>query len=164
MTMPFSKAARALCAVMLCAAGTAAAQFPAPGDAVVDPQALADRIQAEVAEIRGLAFVRPVKVENQSQEEFAKFLERQVAELVPPSIAEHYGTIVRKVGLYRGTADLEFEGLMKGVMTSQVAAYYDPARSTFFVLYDEMPPLVAGTVYAPRSEGRRGGQRRRVRG
>lgn len=148
MTMPFSKAARALCAVMLCAAGTAAAQFPAPGDAVVDPQALADRIQAEVAEIRGLAFVRPVKVENQSQEEFAIFLERQVAELVPPSIAEHYGTIVRKVGLYRGTADLEFEGLMKGVMTSQVAAYYDPARSTFFVLYDEMPPLVAGTVYA----------------
>lgn len=126
----------------------AAAQLLAPAEPAFEPQALADRIQAEVAELRGLPFVREVKVESQSSEEFAEYLEREIDELVPPSIAEHYGTIVRKLGLYRGSADLEFEGLIKGVMTSQVAAYYDPAKSTFYVLYDEMPPLMAGTVYA----------------
>jgi len=148
MSVTFSNVARALLATALCAAGNAAAQLPAPGEPAPAPQALADRIQAEVAELRGLPFKRPVKVENQSPDEFAKYLERELAEVVPPSIAEHYGTIVRKLGLYRGSADLEFEGLIKSVMTSQVAAYYDPAESTFYVLYDDMSPMMAGTVYA----------------
>src|SRR5690606_29664666 len=148
MSVTHSNAARALLAAALCAAGGAAAQLLAPAEPAFEPQALADRIQAEVAELRGLPFVREVKVESQSSEEFAEYLEREIDELVPPSIAEHYGTIVRKLGLYRGSADLEFEGLIKGVMTFQVDAYYDPAKSTFYVLYDEMPPLMAGTVYA----------------
>lgn len=152
MEISFSRIAGLLGFAFL-APGLAAAQAPQQSGAaqqtgVPDPQALADRIQGEVAELRGLEFVRPVAVERQSAEEFTEYLERELESIVPPNIAEHYGDIVRKVGLYRGPADLELTSLMRGVMTSQVAAYYDPAESTFYVLFDNVPPMMAGTLYA----------------
>src|SRR5690606_7701224 len=55
---------------------------------------------------------------------------------------------VHKLGLYSGEEDLDLTELMKGVMTSQVAAYYDPLESAFYVLFDDMPPMMANTIYA----------------
>jgi hypothetical protein len=117
-------------------------------EAPPDPQALADRIQNEVAELRGLPFLHEIKVENQSIDDFARYLDEDITRTVPPAVAEHYGEIVRKLGLYRGTESLDFRSTMKEVMTSQVAAYYDPERSTFFVLAQDLPATVAGTVYS----------------
>ncbi|HEU4620497.1 MAG TPA: hypothetical protein VFV10_20855 [Gammaproteobacteria bacterium] len=141
-------------AAALCLLEPAAAQVSAPpspdalGGAVADPQALADRIEKDVAGLRGLAFLHGVKVENQSAEDFQRYLDREIADAVPPAVAENYGDIVRELGLYRGTENLDFRGTMKEVMTSQVAAYYDPERSTFFVLARDLPAGVAGAFYA----------------
>ena len=145
--MPIARrrAVRTLALASLTASGFAAAQPPEPAP---DPQALADRIQSEVAGIRGLAFVRPVQVQRQSADEFSEYLERELESMVPPTIAEHYSDIVHKVGLYHGDEDLQLTELMKNVMTSQVAAYYDPLESAFYVLFDDMPPMMANTVYA----------------
>ena len=127
--------------------GVASSQLSEPQQAA-DPQELADRIQSEVAEIRGLPFVRPVRAESQTPEDFARYLQRELESVVPSRIAEHYNDIVRKLGLYRGEQDLNLTELMKGVMTSQVAAYYDPVESTFYVLFQNIPPMMAGTIYA----------------
>ncbi|HEX6993256.1 MAG TPA: hypothetical protein VF339_03840 [Gammaproteobacteria bacterium] len=147
MRIVLPRAVRPFVLVALGAHGFAAAQ-PAQPETAPDPQALADRIQSEVAEIRGLAFARPVRVQSQSPEDFAQYLQRELESVVPPTIAEHYNEIVRKLGLYRGEEDLQLVELMKGVMTSQVAAYYDPVESTFYVLFNELSPLMAGTLYA----------------
>jgi len=147
MRITLPRALRSLVLVALGTPGFVAAQLP-QAEPAPDPQALADRIQGEVAEIRGLPFVRPVTAQSQSPEDFAQYLQRELESVVPPTIAEHYNDIVRKVGLYRGEKDLELTELMKGVMTSQVAAYYDPVESAFYVLFDDMPPMMAGTIYA----------------
>lgn len=146
MRAAFATAARLIFAAVF-VPGLAIAQT-LPQSAPLDPQALAGQIQQDIEALRGLSFVRDVTVNNQSIEEFAEYLEREIESFVPPDIALHYGDIVRKLGLYRGTADLEFSELMKGVMTSQVAAYYDPAENAFYVLSEGMPPALAGAVYA----------------
>lgn len=147
MRITLPSAVRPFVLVALGAPCFAVAQLAEP-EQTVDPQELADRIQSEVAEIRGLPFVRPVKAQSQSPEDFAQYLQRELESVVPPAVAEHYNDIVRRLGLYRGEEDLELTELMKGVMTSQVAAYYDPVESAFYVLFDEMSPMMAGTIYA----------------
>lgn len=146
MRAAFATAARLIFAAVLVPALAIAQTLPQ--SAPLDPQALAGQIQQDIEALRGLSFVRDVTVNNQSIEEFAEYLEREIESFVPPDIALHYGDIVRKLGLYRGTADLEFSELMKGVMTSQVAAYYDPAENAFYVLSEGMPSALAGAVYA----------------
>ena len=127
--------------------GTAGAQVAGARPAI-DPQQLADRVQAEVAELRGLPFKEHVQAENQSVAAFGEFLDDELERSIPPAIAEHYGEIVRKLGLYRGPADLDLRTLMKAVMTSQVAAYYDPDKKAFFVLVQGMAEAGMGAVYS----------------
>lgn len=135
--------AAALATALLVAAGHAAAQ-----EATESPQQRADRIQAQVAEIRTLPFKHPVRAENQSAEAAAAYLEREMERSVPPQLAENFDAIVRKVGLYRGAANLDFRDVMKRLMSSQLAAYYDPEQQTFFVLFNDLSALETGVVYA----------------
>jgi hypothetical protein len=139
-----------LCAIgaaaLFLTAGKSAAQgngAPAPS-----PQERADRIQAEVAEIRGLPFKRSVRAEQQSPEAAAEYMDRRLESSVPPRIAEHFNEIVRKVGLYRGADDLDFRDMMKAFMSSQLAAYYDPEQEAFFVVWAESSAGETGAIYA----------------
>lgn len=127
------------------------AQQTAPAPEPVPPpdlQAIADGIAQEVADIRGLPFRRPVTVQVQSREDFSRYVDRRIAETVPERLQRHYGTVVRALGLYRGPLIDDFRGLMNSVMTSQVGAYFDPEKQTFFVLVGEVSELMRGVLYS----------------
>jgi hypothetical protein len=139
-----------LCAIAagsLARAGTGHAQAPSGGTAA-DPQVLADIIQAEIAEIRGLPFMQPVRAENQTVEAASAFLDEELAKDIPPALAEHYGKVVRKLGLYRGPDTLDLRTLMKTIVSSQFAAYYDPREKAFYVLAQDLSELDRGIVFA----------------
>jgi hypothetical protein len=133
-------------ALLLCAA--AARAEDAATKAPVDPQVMANRIALDIAQIRGLPFKRAIHVENQSAADFGKYVARKLDEVVPESIRSHYGLIVRTLGLYQGAPIEDFSGMMTTVMTSQIGAYYDPEKQTFYVVMSSMPELMLGVMYA----------------
>jgi hypothetical protein len=92
--------------------------------------------------------LREIEVEKQSPEDFARYVDREIESSVPPGLVQHYGEIVRKLGLYRGAESLDFRATMKSVMASQVAAYCDPEQSTFYVVAQDMPAIITGSLYA----------------
>jgi hypothetical protein len=112
-----------------------------------DAQATADSIAREIEQIRGLAFKQPVRAETQSVEKFGEYVARQLDKEVPESIRLHYGTIVRTLGLYRGPT-IDFSSMMMTVMTSQVGAYYDPEKQSFFVVMSGLPDMMQGVMYS----------------
>jgi hypothetical protein len=67
---------------------------------------------------------------------------------VPQSIRDHYGLIVSTLGLYRGPPIEDFSALMTRVMTSQVGAYYDPEKRSFFVVMTGLPDMMQGVIYS----------------
>jgi hypothetical protein len=113
-----------------------------------DAQGTADSIAREIEQIRGLSFKQPVRVESQSVASFGEFVSRELDKEVPKSIRQHFGTIVRTLGLYRGPPIDDFSSMMTMVMTSQAGAYYDPEKQTFFVLMNDMPELMRGMLYS----------------
>ncbi|HTE43311.1 MAG TPA: hypothetical protein VK629_20990 [Steroidobacteraceae bacterium] len=129
---------------MLCSFAIAAQ----PAAAASDAQTLANKIQGEVAEIRGLKFKRSIKASKQTPEEFGRYLDGQIKEGVPEAVSQHYGKIVQKLGLYRGPEIKDFASTMKSVMTSQAGAYYDPKTKTFYVLLEGLPEVMLGMFFA----------------
>jgi len=112
-----------------------------------DAQAAADGIAREIEQIRGLTFKQPVRVATQSVADFGEYVARQLDKEVPESIRLHYGTIVHTLGLYRGPP-IDFSSMMMTVMTSQVGAYYDPEKQSFFVVMSGLPELMQGVMYS----------------
>jgi len=137
-------------AAMLLSATYAHSQDAAPAAPIgpLDPQVVADHIAQEVAQIRGLPFKQPVKVELQSTAQLGEYVSREIDEVVPESIRRHYGLVVRTLGLYRGPVIEDFPEMMTTVMTSQIGAYYDPDKQGFNVVMTEMPPLMQGALYS----------------
>jgi hypothetical protein len=113
-----------------------------------DPQALADSIAQDIAQIRGLPFEHPVGVENQSAAQFGEYVSHRIDEVVPEDVRRNYGTIVRTLGLYRGPPLADFESMMTTVMTSQVGAYYDPDKQHFYVVMTGLPELLQNALYS----------------
>ena len=113
-----------------------------------DAQAAADSIAREIEQIRGLKFKQPVRVATQSVEDFGAYVTRELDQEVPESIRKNYGTIVRTLGLYRGPPIEDFSSMMMTVMTSQVGAYYDPEKQSFFVVMSGLPELMQGVMYS----------------
>jgi hypothetical protein len=113
-----------------------------------DLQAYAQKIQAEIAAIRGLEFKRPLKVENQSIDDFGAYLDKQLAEDIPAEIADNFDAIVRKLGLYRGPKIEDMRATMKLLLQSQAAAYYDPKTDAFYVLMEGLSGMMLGMTYS----------------
>lgn len=105
-------------------------------------------IQKEIVEIRGLKFKHSVQVENQSLEDFGKYLDTLIEKQMPERRVKYYGKIVKKLGLYRGPEIKDFKTLAKMVMQSQAAAYYDPVSEKFYVVMQKLPEKMLGSVYA----------------
>lgn len=106
-------------------------------------QAKADRIQAEVAGIRGLPFRQHVEAGRESNEEFRAFIDRQLRK---HPVSPYYGVLVRTVGLYRGPVITDAPALFKDTMTIAGGAYYDVERRKFFVLRDIPEPRFSGAL------------------
>lgn len=119
---------------------------PAPVEAP-DLNAVVLTLQEEVAQLRGLPFKAAVPALMQSQEAFAKYLQGRIDETMPEVMNNHYGAIVKRLGLYRGSI-ANFGDTAKAVMSSQAAAYYDPEARTFYVLMQNVPPLMMQTLYS----------------
>jgi hypothetical protein len=113
-----------------------------------DAQAAADKIAREVEQIRGLTFKHPVRVETQSVESFGEYVSRQLDDAVPESMRNCYGIIVRTLGLYRGPPIEDFSSMMTTVMTSQIGAYYDPEKQSFYVVMSGLPEMMQGVMYS----------------
>lgn len=124
------------------------AQVPAPQPAQLDLQALVAQVELDLVALRGLAFQHPVPVAQQTPEEFGRLLDEELREQVPDSKAAHLGKVVRRLGLYRGPEIGDFRTLMRTVMTSQAAAYYDSRTRRIFILTGEGDELEQGLIYA----------------
>jgi hypothetical protein len=129
-------------ALALCLACAASVQAAAPAD----PLATAARIQQEVVEIRGLPFKQPVSMEKQTAEGLGLLMDKELAEAVPAAISEHFDKIVRRLGLYRGPEIRDYKSLMRTVITSQVAAYYDPDTKRVYLLSEGGSNLEQGVI------------------
>ena len=82
-----------------------------------DQQAVVLKLQEEVSQLRGLPFKTKVTAATQTQEGFAAYLDEQIGDEVPAILNQHYGAIVKRLGLYRGTLD-NFSDTAKAVMTA----------------------------------------------
>jgi len=113
-----------------------------------EPQALADVLSDEVAALRGLEFLEPIAVSNQNIAEFGEYIDQEMDRSLPPERAAVYGRVVQTLGLHRGELIEDPAAVMRQLATSQVAAYYDPDRSQFFVLLQDAPPILLAPIYA----------------
>lgn len=103
-------------------------------------------LQEEVTQLRGLPFKAAVSAGTQSPEGFARFLDAQIDEAMPEVMNRHFGAIVKRLGLYNGSLE-NFRDTAKAVMSSQVAAYYDPKEKTFYSLMHDMPEPMLRMMY-----------------
>jgi hypothetical protein len=124
-----SRPTLALAVLVICSARAAEPPAAAPAQEA-DTQALVLQLQEEVAQLRGLPFKSNVTAGVQSKEEFATYLDEQIAEALPQIKNKYYGAIVKRLGLYRGDLT-NFSETAKAVMSSQAGAYYDPETKTF---------------------------------
>ena len=93
------------------------------------PRQLADRIQVEVAEIRGLEFKHPVPIKAVSREEW---LERILREMRRAPEVEHYWAAMRMLGVYKGPDLGPRESVVIDMLGFPGAAY--DARAGAFLL------------------------------
>lgn len=139
---------RGLVMTGLVAAQAAFAQTTIPMPQPPDPAAFIANVQKDVEAIRGLPFKRSVPVARQTPEDLGRYIDSQMSDVVPEALDEHFGKLVKRLGLYRGPELGNLSDTMRGVMTSQVAAYYDPAAERIFVLGNSTSELEQGLVYA----------------
>jgi len=90
------------------------------------------QIQVKLAGLRGLPMPKPVPAELQSTEDFRKFVQKELAKELPKEKAEKLQVALLHIGLY--TKALDLPKVLEQTMTSQAAAYYDPATKKFFIV------------------------------
>lgn len=89
-------------------------------------------IQGKLEKLRGLPMDKPVPAELQSTDEFRKFVQRELEKELPKEKAEKLQTALLHIGIYKKAIDLP--KVLEQTMTSQAAAYYDPATKKFFIV------------------------------
>lgn len=141
-------------ALLLCALTVIPSAGPAQpagvdlgGQLTVSPKVFAEGIEQDLTELRGLPFKKEIDVENQSKEDFDAYIDRQLKTQLPGDKLKNLGTVIQVVGLHRGP-EIDYEETVKLLMSSQAAAYYDPASSAFYVVKTDMPELIMGGIYA----------------
>lgn len=139
--MPIQFRAAAAALIAACAASVPAAD-PA------GPLERAASIQKDVTDIRGLPFRKAVPMEKQTPEGLGRHMEKEMQEAVPPALAKHFDKIVRRVGLYRGPVIDDYRAMMRTVMESQVAAYYDPDTGRVYLLDEGDDGIEQGVIYS----------------
>lgn len=91
-----------------------------------------DAIQPRLAKLRGLAFDHPVPTAYQTTDDFRAFLKRELAKELPAATSEKLSAAFFHIGLLETPVDLATA--YEQTMTSQAAAYYDPAAKKFFMV------------------------------
>jgi hypothetical protein len=89
-------------------------------------------IQVKLAKLRGLPMPNPVPAAFQSPEDFRKFVQSELEKELPKEKATKLQEALLHVGLYTKAIDLP--KVLEQTMTSQAAAYYDPASKKFYIV------------------------------
>lgn len=113
-----------------------------------DPDALAAVIERDIARLRELEFRRPIAVQRQSREDFGRYVDAAMERSMPAGRLDAFGRVSSKLGLYRGPPIEDAAAVMRELASSQVAAYYDPEESAFYVLLADAPMTVLAPIYA----------------
>lgn len=93
------------------------------------PRRLAERIQVDVAEIRGLQFKRPVPVKVVSREEWREYI---LGEMRHVPEVQHFWAVMRMLGIYRGP-DLGPRDQVIADMLGSPGAAYDAREGAFLL-------------------------------
>ncbi|MDT4894983.1 MAG: hypothetical protein QOH25_60 [Acidobacteriota bacterium] len=93
-------------------------------------EATADVLK-ETSEVRQLPILRPVKSGTQSRDEIQRFLIKNMDEDITPAEMHASEVALKKLGLV--PADFQFRPFIIGLLTEQVAGYYDPKQQEFFL-------------------------------
>jgi hypothetical protein len=96
------------------------------------PRRLADRIQVDVAEIRGLQFKHPVPIKVVSREEWREYI---LGEMRRVPEVQHFWPVMRMLGIYKGPDLGPRENVVADMLGSPGAAY--DARVGAFLLGTE---------------------------
>jgi hypothetical protein len=105
-----------------------------------------DAIQPKLAKLRGLKFDHPVPTAYQTTDDFRAFLKREIAKDLPAEKSEKLSAAFLHLGLLQEKIDLATA--YEQTMTSQAAAYYDPAQKKFFMVMVPDQDLLLDTMSA----------------
>ncbi|MBA3454205.1 MAG: hypothetical protein H0T42_14010 [Deltaproteobacteria bacterium] len=103
-------------------------------------------IQTKLAALRGLPMAGAVPALHQTADEFRTFVQQELAKELPPDKAEKMQAALLHIGLYMKPIDLV--KTLEQTMTSQAAAYYDPAAKKFFVVMAPDNDMMFDTISA----------------
>ncbi len=115
----------------------------APADTAL--QRMAARLLPFMQESSGLPARSPLKLASRSRAELEAYLERQLAEDLPPATATALSRVYARFGLIPETLDIS--GLLRTLLLEQVVGYYDPERDTLYVI-DSVPLTQVEAVLA----------------
>jgi hypothetical protein len=85
----------------------------------------------ETSELRELPILRPVKSGTQSRADIQRFLIKNMDEDSTPAEMHASEVALKKLGLI--PQDFQFRPFIIGLLTEQVAGYYDPKQQEFFL-------------------------------
>ncbi len=99
-----------------------------------------------LAALRGLPMDTLVPAEHQTADDFRAFVRRDLARELPAAKAEQMQAALLHIGLY--TKPIDLVKTLEQTMTSQAAAYYDPATKKFFVVMAPDNDMMFDTISA----------------
>lgn len=99
-----------------------------------DPElaALASEILPDVAARSGMELSRPVRLEVRDSEELERYLVSKLDEDLPPDEARARVDVYAKLGLVE--PDLDLRALLLSLYGEQVAGFYEPDSTAFFII------------------------------
>jgi len=104
----------------------------------------ASRVIPKIEEATKLKFKSPPKIEMRTRDEVRRFLEEKLATELPAEELAGQERAYKRFGFIPDTLNLrEF---MVGLLTEQIAGYYDPATEVLYVVEGAEPALIDMTV------------------
>ncbi|MEW5917988.1 MAG: hypothetical protein AB1762_16415 [Gemmatimonadota bacterium] len=104
----------------------------------------ASRTIPKIEEATGLRFKTPPKLEARTRDEVRQFLEQKLATELPAEELAGQERAYKRFGLIPDTLNLRT--FMVGLLTEQIAGYYDPATKVLYVVEGADPTITDMTV------------------
>jgi len=130
--------------VTLLIAGTASAEETNLSRVVKDGFARTESICRDVEKIRGLKFKSQVKTDVQSNEDFRKYVKKEILEQYGEQGTEWYTRALVKIGALE--KDLDLTATFIKILEDQAAAHYDPETKKCYLLMTDVDPLMLGVI------------------
>ncbi len=103
-------------------------------------------VSDQLAALRGLPFKRKVEAVYQSQEDFRKFVKKEIQTDLPPAKAKGLSRALAHLGILKEQLDLLAS--LEDALVSQAGAYYDPQSKKFYIVMVPEQQLMLDTLSA----------------